>query len=169
MQKKGAHPDAFSAAGAGRCHVAGDIDPLDQAMGENPSTRNPRSRRRILVVDDHPLVRRGLTALIDGESDLVVCAQAAGYEDGLAAVVASQPDLVLVDLSLDGESSPDGFELIADIRSGHGSLPILVLSMHDAPVYADRALAAGANGFASKTEMGEALLVSIRRVLAGDA
>lgn len=89
--------------------------------------------RRILIVDDHLLVRRGLTALIDCESDLTVCAATATPEAGLAAIGTCRPDLVIVDLSL---GSADGLALVADIRAIHGDLPILVLTVHDAPAYA---------------------------------
>jgi DNA-binding NarL/FixJ family response regulator len=74
-------------------------------------------KRRILIVDDHPLVRRGLTVLINGESDLTVCAEAATRRDGLGAIAAARPDLVIADLSLDGG---DGLELVREIRSRHG-------------------------------------------------
>ena len=84
------------------------------------------AQTRVLIVDDHPLVRRGLRALIDGEPDLRVCAEAATHHEGLAAIVASRPHLVIADLSL-GDS--DGLEMVKDIRASHGNLPVLVLSI----------------------------------------
>jgi DNA-binding NarL/FixJ family response regulator len=121
--------------------------------------------RRILIVDDHQLLRRGLTALIDNEPDLTVCAAVATQREGLAAIASSRPDLVIVDLSL-GED--DGLALLKDIRALHGDLPVLVLTVHDAPVYARQALRAGADGFVTKQEMGETVLLAIRSVLEGE-
>jgi DNA-binding NarL/FixJ family response regulator len=126
--------------------------------------RRPPAEWRILIVDDHPLVRRGLKALIDGEPDLMVCGEAATHRAGLEAVASTRPDLVIADLSLgDG----DGLETVREIRAGHRDLPVLVLSMHDLPVYAERALRAGAGGYVSKQEMGEVVLVGVRRLLGG--
>ena len=133
-------------------------------MRSKSSTGEAPTKRRILIVDDHPLVRRGLTALIDSESDLTVCAEAATHQAGLEAIATFSPDLVIADLSLgDG----DGLALIKDIRAGHGDLPILVLTMHEAPVYAERSFRAGASGYVTKQKMSETLLVAIRCVLSG--
>jgi DNA-binding NarL/FixJ family response regulator len=126
--------------------------------------QSPRARRRILIIDNHPLVRRGLKALINAEPDLTVCAEAASSQDGLEAIGDAQPDLVIVDLSLrDG----DGLELVREIRSRHESLRVLVLTMLEAPQYVRRAFAAGANGYVTKKETPETLLIAIRRVLRG--
>jgi DNA-binding NarL/FixJ family response regulator len=134
-------------------------------MGRTRSPREPPARRRILIVDDHQLVRRGLTALIDNEPDLTVCAAAATPRAALAAIASSRPDLAVVDLSLlDG----DGLALLKDIRSLHGDLPVLVLTVHDAPVYVQQAFRAGADGFVTKQEMGETVLLAIRSVLKGE-
>jgi CheY-like chemotaxis protein len=92
-------------------------------------------KQRILIVDDHPLVRRGLTAVINGEADLIVCAEAAAGRDGLGAIAAARPDLVIADLSLGGG---DGLERVREIRSRHAGLRVLVLTMHDAPLYVRR-------------------------------
>ena len=126
--------------------------------------RATKTRHRILIIDDHPLVRRGLSALIDNEPDLTVCAESTHHE-GLDAIASSQPDLVITDLWL---AETDGFGLIKNIRARHADLPILVLSMYAAPRYASRALQAGANGYVSKQEMGETLLIAIRSVLDGE-
>jgi DNA-binding NarL/FixJ family response regulator len=123
-------------------------------------------KRRILIVDDHPLVRRGLTALINAEPDLVVCAEAASRGDGLVAIAVARPDLVITDLSL---IHGDGLELVRDIRSRHLGLRVLVLSLHDSPLYVRRAFAAGADGYLAKQRLTEALLQAIRSVLRGDA
>lgn len=134
-------------------------------MSRDKSPESTQLKRRILIVDDHPLVRRGLTALIDNEPDLTVCASAATHVAGLEAVESSRPDLVIADLSL---GIDDGLAMVEEIHAGHCDLPVLVLSMHEAPVYARRALRAGARGYVTKQEMLETLLVAIRRVLDGD-
>jgi DNA-binding NarL/FixJ family response regulator len=118
----------------------------------------------ILVVDDHPMLRRGLIALIDGEPDLDVCAEAATAQAALQAVALRQPDLAIVDLGLDGA---DGLDLIKAIKLRHPKIRMLVLSMHDESVYAERALRAGAHGYVGKQQMGDTVLLAIRRVLGG--
>jgi len=131
---------------------------------DGPSRRTP-AKRRILIVECHSLVRRGLTALIDNEPDLVVCGAAATLAEALEAIAPSLPDLVIAGHSPDGMA---GLATVKGIRAGHEDLPILVLSMHDAPSYAARAFLAGASGFVTKREMGETLLIAIRSVLAGE-
>ncbi len=125
----------------------------------------PPAKRRILIVDDHPLVRRGLTALIDNEPDLMVSGAAATHREGLAAIASSRPDLVITDLSLD---SGDGLDMVKEIRLTDGGLPVLVLTMHDAPIHARRALRAGASGYVTKQEGSETLLIAVRCVLGGE-
>lgn len=120
---------------------------------------------QILIVDDHSLVRRGLTTLIETEPDLHVCAEAASHQAGLAEVASSRPDLVIADLSL---QHSDGLALIRDIKLMYPSLPVLALSMHDEAVYAERALHAGARGYVTKQEIDDTILIAIRRVLAGE-
>ncbi len=131
------------------------------------STATPHAtqvRQRILIIDDHPLVRRGLGALIDNEPDLMVCA-AATHGEGFKSIGTARPDLVITDLWLE---ETDGFGMIEEIRASHVDLPVLVLSMHAAPHYVRRALNAGANGYVSKQEIGETLLIAIRCVLDGE-
>jgi DNA-binding NarL/FixJ family response regulator len=128
----------------------------------------PRKRpvkRRILIVDNQPLVRRGLKTLIDAEPDLIVCAEAANPGDVLDAIAQSRPDLVIADLSV---GPGDGLELVKAIRSRHAGLPVLVLTMHDMPRRVQRAFAAGADGHVSKQEMTETLLMAMRSVLRGE-
>jgi DNA-binding NarL/FixJ family response regulator len=133
-------------------------------MRGKSSPRKPQARRRILILADHPFVRRGLIALIENEPDLCVCAGAATQREGLDAIATFTPDLVIIDLSLkDG----DGLEIVKDIRLGHNRLPVLVLSMHAAPIHADRAFRAGADGYVTKQEMSATVLIAIRRVLSG--
>jgi DNA-binding NarL/FixJ family response regulator len=119
----------------------------------------------ILVVDDHPLMRRGLAALIDGEPDLAVCAEAGNRHAALAAVAARAVDLAIVDLSLEG--GEDGLDLVKALKVREPPVPALVLSMHPEAHYGERALRAGARGYVAKQQLGDAVLVAIRRVLAG--
>jgi len=112
-------------------------------------------------------MRRGLTALIDNEPDLIVCSEAATPQAGFEAIATARPDLVITDLSM-GDGDGAGVSLLQDIRSSYEALPVLVLTMHDALRYARRAFRAGANGYASKQELGETLLVAIRSVLNGE-
>lgn len=134
-------------------------------MAKRKSPPVPTTRKRILVVDDHPLMRRGLGGMIDNEADLVVCAEAATRQAGLEAIASAQPDLVTVDISLpDG----NGLELIKDLRVRYPDLPVLVVSMHDESVYAERAFRAGARGYVTKQELDETVLVAIRRLLRGE-
>jgi DNA-binding NarL/FixJ family response regulator len=120
---------------------------------------------RILLIDDHPIVRQGLALLIDREPDLAVCGEADGAHSGLNAISTLRPDLVVLDISLSG---PDGLDVLKEIRLKSGSLPVLILSMHDESNYAERALRAGANGYIMKQEATERVLVAIRRILHGD-
>ena len=121
-------------------------------------------KRRLLIVDDHPIMRQGLFALLNNEPDLVVCGQAATAPQGLAAARELNPALAIVDISLKGVS---GIDLIKDLRNFLPKLPVLVLSMHDEALYAERALRAGARGYVMKQEATENIAVAIRRVLAG--
>ena len=123
-----------------------------------------RQKARVLVVDDHPVVRQGLRLLIDHESDLEVCAEAETVADALEAITKHKPDVAVVDLSLRGTS---GLELIKDIRVRHADLPVLVLSMSDESVYAERVLRAGARGYLMKEAATDEVLTALRRVLDG--
>jgi DNA-binding NarL/FixJ family response regulator len=119
----------------------------------------------VFVVDDHPIVRQGLALLINQEPDLVVCGEAEEGQAALRALADTRPDVLVLDISLPG---PDGLELLKTIRSTDPALPILVLSMHDESVYAERALRAGANGYIMKQEATDKVLVALRRILAGE-
>ena len=134
------------------------------AMFTQRKVQSSPTRRRILIADDQPLVRRGLKAVIDAEPDLIVCGEAATREDGLRAIAAARPDLVVVEPSL---VRGDGLELIREIRSRYEGLRVLALTMHEAPLYVRRAFAAGASGYVTKSEMTETLLTAIRSVLSG--
>jgi DNA-binding NarL/FixJ family response regulator len=126
----------------------------------NPAT----NRMRVLIVDDHPMTRTGLVYLINHQPDLIVCAEADNAADALGAVDACEPDLVLVDITLPGKS---GLELVKDIKAIRPGLPILVISMHDESLYAERVLRAGARGYITKHEGGKELMQAIRHVLSG--
>lgn len=127
-----------------------------------PELNNPS--RTVFIVDDHPIVRQGLAQLIQQEPDLTVCGEAADVREARAALSRLRPDVVILDLSL---RDSDGLELVKDIRNKHQGLPVLVLSMHDENIYAERLLSSGANGYIMKQAAGEQLIVALRRVLAG--
>jgi DNA-binding NarL/FixJ family response regulator len=122
-------------------------------------------KKMVFVVDDHPIVRQGLTLLINRESDLAVCGEAEEMHAALTAIPALKPDILIVDISLNG---PDGLELLKNIRITLPHLPVLILSMHDESIYAERALRAGANGYIMKQEATEKVLVALRRILSGE-
>jgi DNA-binding NarL/FixJ family response regulator len=122
-------------------------------------------KKRILVVDDHPIVRQGLALLINREPDLVVCGEAEDAMGAMHVLASAHPDILIVDISLNG---PDGIDLLKNIRLSHPTLPVLILSMHDELIYAERALRAGANGYIMKQEATENVLVAARRILNGD-
>ena len=121
-------------------------------------------QKRIMVVDDHPMTRNGIADWIRREQDLSVCAEAQNAEQALDAVSKSKPDLVLTDITLPGKS---GLELIKDLRAMQPDLPVLVVSMHDECLYAERVLRAGARGYIMKHESGDDIIRAIRRVLSG--
>ena len=125
---------------------------------------SPR-KKRVLIVDDHPLLREGLARLINRQTDLLVCGEAGSASEALAAVTKHKPDIALVDISLPG---PDGFILTKMLQVRHSKLPVLMFSMHDETVYAERALHAGARGYIMKQEPTEDCLHAIRQVLAGE-
>lgn len=125
----------------------------------------PQDSRRILLVDDHPIVRQGLRRLIETEPDLKVCGEAATVREARILVRNSVPDAVVVDIALrDG----DGIELVTDLHAHYPKLPLLVLSMHDEMIYAERLLEAGARGFIMKQAAGAEFIAALRCVLAGD-
>ncbi|MBV8742170.1 MAG: response regulator transcription factor [Sinobacteraceae bacterium] len=120
--------------------------------------------RRVLLVDDHPIVRQGLRRMIELESDLMVCGEAQTEKEARAAIRALSPDVVIVDISL---GQGDGLELVRDVHAQLPNLPMLVLSMHDELIYGERLLAAGASGYIMKHAASALLLVALRAVLAG--
>jgi len=121
-------------------------------------------KRKVLIVDDHPIVRQGLRLMIDEEPDLRVIGEAQSEREARIAIRELEPDVVIVDISL---AQGDGLELVRDVHAHHPGLPMLVLSMHDELIYAERLLAAGASGYIMKHAASDQLLVALRRVLAG--
>lgn len=121
-------------------------------------------KRRIFLIDDHPLVREGLTNLINGQGDLMVCGEAEDSAGAMAGIATSRPDVALIDISLKNES---GLELLKNLDSQFPLVALIVLSMHDEALYAERALRAGARGYVMKRETTKSVLSAIRRVLQG--
>lgn len=128
------------------------------------AAKSRKEKNKILIVDDHPIVRRGLAELINQEQDLIVCGQADDAYDAMEAIKALKPDMVIVDISLKEKS---GLEVIKDIKAQYPALTVLTLSMHDESLYAERALRAGAKGYIMKLEATEKVITAIRKVLSG--
>ena len=124
----------------------------------------PMQPHRVLIVDDHPIVREGLRALISQHADLEICGEAESVSEALELVNSSRPDIAVVDISL---KDSDGLELIRRLRESDESIKILVSSMHDESLYARRSLRAGALGFVSKENAARQIVDAIRRVLEG--
>jgi len=122
------------------------------------------SAKRIVIVDDHPLFRHGLTELISSNGAFTVCGEASTAPEALSVVRKLKPDLVIVDLGLKG---PSGIELTKSLRAEFPKLPVLILSMHDEPTYAVRSLRAGANGYVTKEEALGSVLIALREVIDG--
>ena len=127
--------------------------------------KTPTTRSQIILVDDHPIVRERLAELINQQPDLTVCCDCGDGPECLALLEKFQPALAIVDLSL---KTGHGLELIKDLQIRHPHLPILVLTMHDETLYAERALRAGARGFVTKQEPTTSIIAAIRHVLAGE-
>src|SRR5215475_7810973 len=131
----------------------------------NPESSETLARTsRVFVVDDHPLVREGLANLINAQDDLIVCGEAGDSAQAIAGIVKTEPDVALIDISLQNES---GLELVKHLAVQFPKVALIVLSMHDETLYAERALRAGARGYVMKREASKSVLASIRRVLEG--
>ena len=126
--------------------------------------KRAKAKKRILIVDDHPMMRQGLAQLINHEADLLACCEADTVAQALKRINADKPDLVLADISLPDRN---GLELIKDVQALHPGLPVLVVSMHDESLYAERVLRAGGRGYIMKQEGGKMLMRAIRQVLSG--
>ena len=133
-------------------------------MAREKETRRAKTKARILLVEDHAMVRFGLTQLINQQADLAVCGEADSVPGALEAVATLKPDLAIVDLTLKGSN---GLELIKTLAAQYPKLSVLVVSMHDESFNAELALHAGAKGYIMKEEAIEKMLVALRRVLSG--
>ena len=122
------------------------------------------TERKVLIVDDHPIVRQGLRRMIEPQSDLTVSGEAENEIEARAAISECMPDVIIVDISL---GTGDGFELVRDVHEHYPRLPVLVFSMHDEIIYAERVLAAGASGYIMKQAAPERILLALREVLGG--
>ena len=134
------------------------------AARQQPKTNRSAARKKILIVDDHPLMREGLRNTISRESDLMVCGEAETAHEAMGAVRKLSPDLALVDVTLPGKS---GLELVKDLKAMFPGLLILGVSMHDETLYAERMLRAGASGYLSKQTPPKELIQAIRQVFDG--
>lgn len=122
------------------------------------------TKRRLFIIDDHPVFREGLVRIINQEKDLTVCGEASDAAEALRQIEAMKPDMAMIDISLEGMN---GIDLTKTLRNRFPSLKLLILSMHPESLYAERALRAGANGYVMKRESGRKLLSAIRHVLEG--
>ena len=141
---------------------------IKQSLKSKEPTPLPAAKvqkTKVLLVDDHPTMREGLIRVIEREADLTVCGEAESIQRALEMIGSSNPDIAVVDISLGGEN---GIELIKDIKVRYPQLPVLVHSMHDESVYAERSLRAGAKGYIGKKEPPQKLLQAIRDVLQGE-
>lgn len=127
--------------------------------------QSPHRPARVVLVDDHPIVRKALAGVVNNDADMTVCGEADTIEAALSVIQSTTPDVAIVDLSLKGG---DGLELIKDIAAQFPKLAVLVLSMREESIYAERALRAGARGYVSKEQPVSEVVEAIRKVLAGE-
>jgi DNA-binding NarL/FixJ family response regulator len=125
----------------------------------------PQQKQKVFLIDDHPVLRKGLGRLIDDQPDLAMCGEAESPAEAMRLLPAAKADVVIVDLTLKGG---DGLELCKQIRDRFTTLPILVVSMHDESLYAERALKAGARGYVMKQEPQETIMSALRMVAGGE-
>jgi DNA-binding NarL/FixJ family response regulator len=150
-----------AASSAARKAASGNDYAVKAPGNTRPASASPK---RLLLVDDHPMMRAGLAQLINKQPDVEVCCEAGNPAEALQEIGECQPDLLVTDITMPGRS---GVEFIKDVLAVHTALPILVVSMHDEMIYAERVLRAGARGYVMKEAGGEKLLAAIRQVLAG--
>jgi len=133
-----------------------------QKQRQNTACEN---KKRVFIVDDHPIVRNGLVTLIDHQQDLKVCGDAEEAAQALKSISELKPDIAIVDISL---KSSNGIDLTKSIKARYPRLPVIVLSIHDESVYAERALRAGAEAYLMKEVISENIITAIRTVLSGE-
>ena len=126
---------------------------------------NKSKKNKVFIVDDHAMLREGLSHLINSEEDLVVCGETDNISNALQVIGDSKPDIAIVDITLEDGS---GIRLTENLAYSHPGIPVLVLSMHDEAAYAERCLKAGANGYIMKHESSKKLISAIRKVLNGE-
>jgi DNA-binding NarL/FixJ family response regulator len=137
----------------------------DSQTSQGRSVRmNLAALKTILIVDDHPMTRAGMAQLLNKQTDMKVCGEMGSPQEALGEIAKASPDLLLTDMTMPGRS---GIEFIKDVLALYPEVPILVVSMHDEVIYAERALRAGARGYIMKEAGGEELLAAIRRVISG--
>jgi DNA-binding NarL/FixJ family response regulator len=138
--------------------------PDRKTRGKKLEEPGSTTAKRVFIVEDHPVLRETLVRIINGEKDLIVCGKASAANRAFKAIGRAKPDLVVVDITLPGKS---GLELVKELRAVDGKVKLLVVSMHDAARYADRALQAGGNGYLRKQGDPGELIQAIRDVLDG--
>src|SRR4051794_9251965 len=124
-----------------------------------------KSQTRVLIVDDHPVLRSGISQIINQEQDMTVCGEVSDGKKTIQTIAQVKPDVVILDISLNGVS---GIEVLKDIKTHYPKLHVLILSMHDEAIYAPRALRAGAAGYIMKDEAVEKVLLALRKILNGE-
>jgi DNA-binding NarL/FixJ family response regulator len=137
---------------------------MSSSSRTKPEKTDSPARTKVFLVDDHPLVREWLTQLIQRESDLTICGEAEDTQEALEKIAQTKPDIVIADISL---KTTHGLELVKDLQVRFPALPVLILSMHDESLYAERVLRAGAKGYITKQEATRKILPAIRQVLSG--
>ena len=135
---------------------------MTQKQWQSTTSEN---KKRVLIVDDHPIVRDGLITIINHEKDLAVCGEADEPQEALKAISELRPDVVIVDITL---KNSDGIELTKSLKARYPTLPVIVLSIHDELTYAERALRAGARGYLMKEVVSDKITAAIRTVLTGE-
>jgi len=133
-------------------------------MDTQAGVANPALKKTVFLVDDHPLVREWLSHLIEHEPDLAVCGEAEDAPQALERILKTRPSIVIADITL---KSSHGISLVKDLKAQCPSMPVLVLSMHDESLYAERVLRAGAMGYITKQEATRKIMLAIRKVLSG--
>jgi len=134
-------------------------------MEETMSSANEK-KIRVFVVDDHPIVRQGLRMIIEEEDNMDVCGESGNANDAIRLISDLEPDIVLVDISLEGTAS--GIDLVTSLKKRHPSIPALIISMHDDSLYAERSIMAGARGYVMKNQVEDVIITAINTVLSGE-